>query len=84
VRTPRKQGFTDILVTDGAVHPIKAWWPGGHIIGYEHTFVNTFADFVTAVVNGKSVQPTFQDGLENEKVLAAIEASAKKRQWIKV
>jgi predicted dehydrogenase len=80
-----KQGFTDILVTDGAVHPyIKAWWPGGHIIGYEHTFVNTFADFVTAVVNGKSVQPTFQDGLENEKVLAAIEASAKKRQWVKV
>ncbi|MEO8426764.1 MAG: Gfo/Idh/MocA family oxidoreductase [Verrucomicrobiota bacterium] len=80
-----KQGFRDILVTDGAVHPyIKAWWPGGHIIGYEHTFVNTFADFVTAVVNGKSVQPTFQDGLENEKVLAAIEESAKKRQWMKV
>ena len=80
-----KQGFRDILVTDGAVHPyIKAWWPGGHIIGYEHTFVNTFADFVTAVVNGKSVQPTFQDGLENEKVLAAIEKSAKKRQWMKV
>jgi len=46
--------------------------------------VNTFADFVVAVVNGKSVQPTFQDGLETEKVLAAIEVSAKKRQWIKV
>ena len=46
--------------------------------------MNTFADFVTAVVNGKSVQPTFQDGLENEKVLAAIEKSAKKRQWMKV
>jgi len=79
-----RQGFRDILITD-ASHPyLKAWWPGGHIIGYEHTFVNTFADFVTAVVNGKSVQPTFEDGLQNEKVLAAIEASAKKREWVKV
>jgi len=36
------------------------------------------------VVNGKSVQPTFEDGLQNEKVLAAIEASARKREWVKV
>ncbi len=79
-----RQGFRDILITD-ASHPyLKAWWPGGHIIGYEHTFVNTFADFVTAVVNGKSVQPTFEDGLQNEKVLAAIDASARKREWVKV
>ncbi len=79
-----RQGFRDILITDPSHPYLKAWWPGGHIIGYEHTFVNTFADFVTAVVNGKSVQPTFEDGLQNEKVLAAIEASAKKREWVKV
>jgi len=79
-----KQGFRDILVTEG-VHPYTAnWWPPGHIIGYEHTFVNTFADFVEAVVKGKSVQPTFADGLANEKVLAAISRSAKSRQWEKV
>jgi predicted dehydrogenase len=79
------QGFHDILVTDGSVHPyISAWWPGGHIIGYEHTFVNTFADFISAVVAGKSVQPTFEDGLANEKALAAIEESAKTRQWVKL
>jgi len=80
-----RQGFTDILVTDGGVHPyLKAWWPGGHIIGYEHTFVNTFADFVTAVAEGKSVQPTFEDGLINEKVLDAIEESSKSRSWVKL
>ncbi len=79
------QGFHDILVTDGSVHPyLKAWWPGGHIIGYEHTFVNTFADFVHAVVDGKSVQPTFEDGLANEKILAAIQESASSKQWVKV
>jgi predicted dehydrogenase len=80
-----KQGFHDILVTDGAVHPyLSAWWPGGHIIGYEHTFVNTFADFVAAVANGKSVQPTFEDGLQNERVLEAIEQSAKTKAWVKL
>lgn len=79
-----QRGFRDIIVTEGSHPYISAWWPGGHIIGYEHTFVNTFADFVKAVVAGKSVQPTFQDGLENERVLAAIQESAKSRQWVKV
>jgi predicted dehydrogenase len=79
-----RRGFRSILVTEGA-HPYAgAWWPAGHIIGYEHTFVNTFADFVKAVVAGKSVQPTFADGLANERVLAAIEESAKKKLWVKV
>ena len=78
------RGFRDIIVTEGAHPYIGAWWPGGHIIGYEHTFVNTFADFIKAVVAGKSVQPTFADGLQNERVLAAIEQSAKERAWVKV
>ena len=79
-----RRGFRSILVTEG-VHPYAgAWWPSGHIIGYEHTFVNTFADFVKAVVSGKSVQPTFADGLANERVLAAVEKSAKTKSWIKV
>jgi predicted dehydrogenase len=46
--------------------------------------VNTFSDFVAAVAQGKSVQPTFEDGLINEKVLAAIEESSQSRSWIKV
>jgi hypothetical protein len=46
-----RRGFTDIIVTDREAHPYaRNWWPPGHIIGYEHTFVNTFADFVQAVV----------------------------------
>ncbi len=80
------QGFRDILVTEpGGKHPyVGNWWPPGHIIGYEHTFVHTIADFVNAVVDGKSVQPTFEDGLRNEQVLEAVEASAKSRQWVKL
>lgn len=77
-------GFRDILVTEASQPYAGAWWPPGHIIGYEHTFVNTFADFISAVVAGKSVQPTFADGLANEKVLAAVEQSARTRAWVKV
>jgi predicted dehydrogenase len=79
-----RRGFRDILVTEGTQPYAGAWWPPGHIIGYEHTFVNTFADFVQAVVDGKSVHPTFADGMQNEKVLGAIEESAKTRSWVKV
>jgi predicted dehydrogenase len=79
-----RRGFRSILVTEPTQPYAGAWWPAGHIIGYEHTFVNTFADFVRAVVAGKSVQPTFEDGLQNEKVLSAVAESAKTRQWVNV
>ena len=81
-----RQGFNDILITQqGGVHPfVGQWWPPGHIIGYEHTFVHTLADFVNAVAKRKSIQPTFEDGVKNQRVLEAVEESAKSRQWVKV
>ena len=81
-----RQGFSDILVTQpGGTHPyVGQWWPPGHILGYEHTFVHTLADFVSAVVAGQSVQPTFEDGLKNQRVLEAVEQSANSRQWTTV
>ena len=81
-----RQGFSDILVTQpGGTHPyVGQWWPPGHILGYEHTFVHTLADFVNAVVAGQSVQPTFEDGLKNQQVLEAVEQSANAKQWTAV
>ena len=81
-----RQGFSDILVTQpGGTHPyVGQWWPPGHILGYEHTFVHTVADFVNAVVAGQSVQPTFEDGLKNQRVLEAVEQSANSKQWTTV
>ena len=61
-----------------------AWWPPGHIIGYEHTFVHAMADFVNAVADNKPVQPDFQEGLANQSVLAAVEISAKTHRWVKL
>jgi predicted dehydrogenase len=81
-----RQGFRDILVTQpGNVHPyVGHWWPPGHILGYEHTFVHTVADFVNACIDGKPVQPTFDDGVKNQRVLEAVEQSAKSGKWVKV
>ena len=81
-----RQGFADIIVTQqNGVHPyVGQWWPPGHIIGYEHTFVHAIADFVNAVAKGSSVQPTFEDGLKNQQVLEAVEKSAETRRWVKV
>jgi len=36
------------------------------------------------VVDGKSVQPTFEDGKRNQRVLEAVEESAASRQWVKI
>jgi predicted dehydrogenase len=69
-----RHGFTDIIVTDPDSHPYaRNWWPPGHIVGYEHTFANTFADFVLAVAAHTPVQPNFLDGAH---CLAVMEAGA--------
>ena len=79
-----RQGFRDILVTE-PTHPyMKQWWPPGHIIGYEHSFTHTIADFIKAVAERKSVRPNFEDGLQNQRILDAVARSAKMRRWIKL
>jgi predicted dehydrogenase len=77
-------GFKTILATD-AKHPyFGAWWPPGHIIGYEHTFTHTVFDLLNAVHTGKVPTPNFEDGVRNNKVLDAIERSAKSKSFEKV
>jgi predicted dehydrogenase len=80
-----RRGFTDIIVTDREAHPYgKNWWPPGHIIGYEHTFVNTFADYVSAVVANKPIHPDFLDGVRCMAVMEAVAESSATRRWVKV
>jgi predicted dehydrogenase len=81
-----RQGFRDIIVTQpNGIHPyIAHWWGSGHVLGYEHPFVHAVADFVNACVEGKPVQPTFEDGLKNQQVLEAVEQSAKAGRWAKL
>jgi predicted dehydrogenase len=69
-------GFRRVLVTE-ADHPyVGAWWPPGHLLGYEHTFVHEVVDLVNAVGAGTDPAPSFADGLRVQRVLAAVEDSA--------
>jgi predicted dehydrogenase len=81
-----RQGFRDIQVTqrDGVQPYVANWWPPGHGIGYEHTFIHTVADFVNACADGKPVHPTFEDGYKTQRVLTAVEQSSAKGKWMKV
>ena len=73
------QGFHDVLVTE-AYHPFWShWWPQGHIIGWEHSFVHELTHVLDAIVNKKSVAPygaTFEDGYKNAVICDAILQSA--------
>lgn len=76
-----ESGFRRILATDPS-HPwVEAWWPPGHALGYEHTFTHTVHDLLVAIDRDEGVRPDFEDGLRNQRVLAAIERSATSRRW---
>jgi predicted dehydrogenase len=69
-------GFRRILVTE-PTHPyVGAWWPPGHLLGYEHTFTHEVVDLIRAIADGTDPSPSFADGLQVQRVLAAVEQSA--------
>jgi predicted dehydrogenase len=72
-------GFRRIVVTEPD-HPYAgAWWPPGHGLGYEHTFVHEIADFVRDIAAGRDPSPSFEDGLYVQRVLEAVERSSEQR-----
>jgi len=77
-------GFRRILVTE-ADHPyVHAWWPPGHLLGYEHGFTHQVVDLVNAIAAGEDPAPSFADGLQVQRVLEAVEQSSDKRGWQEV
>jgi predicted dehydrogenase len=71
-----RQGFTRILVTEPEHPYVAAWWPTGHMLGYEHGFSHQAKDFVEAIVAARQPEPSFASGLNVQRVLAAVEQSA--------
>ena len=80
-----RQGFTKIFVTE-AGHPyVAAWWPAGHMLGYEHGFVHQAKDLVEGIAAGTDPHPTFAEGLSVQRVLAAVEqSSANDSRWVRI
>jgi predicted dehydrogenase len=78
-------GFRRILVTEPGHPYLSAWWPPGHVLGWEHTFTHQVRDLVTAIGQGTDPEPSFADGLQVQHVLAAVAASAAAgSQWTPV
>ena len=75
----RRQGFTRILATEPEHPYLSAWWPQGHVLGWEHSFVHEVADFLGCIRDGRTPSPSFEDGLAVQRVLAAVEESAAAR-----
>ena len=69
-------GFRRILVTEPSHPYLRAWWPPGHGLGYEHTFTHEVVDLVEAIGAGQAPSPSFADGLQVQRVLSAVERSA--------
>lgn len=78
------RGFHNVNVTEPEHPYMKAWWPAGHIIGYEHTFTHTFYDLLQAMASKKVPTPNFEDGVQNQRVLDAMEKSSQTGRWVKV
>ena len=86
--TPKEtMGFHNALISEG-FHPYwENWWPHGHMIGWEHSFVHEFNHFFDAIVNGKDVAPygaTFVDGYRNSVICDAIVESSQTRKAVSI
>ena len=75
------RGFKTILVTEATQPYMDAWWPPGHIIGWEHTFTHAARDLAHAIAEGASPQPSFRDGVRCQAVIDAVERSAETKAW---
>ncbi len=71
-----RAGFTRVLVTEPEHPYMAAWWPAGHLIGYEHSFTHEIVDLVRDIAAGTDPSPSFAEGLQVQRVLAAVAASA--------
>jgi len=74
--TSDPKGSRRVLVTEEDHPYLDAWWPPGHVLGWDHTFTSQAADFLIAIASDTDPSPSFADGMQVQRVLAAIEQSA--------
>jgi predicted dehydrogenase len=82
---PRRARPPPATLISESFHPFwDKWWPQGHIIGWEHTFVHEIEHFLRAIVTGSDVAPygaTFEDGYRAAVICDAIvQSSAEARR----
>jgi predicted dehydrogenase len=76
-----RRGFRRIIATEG-VHPYAGnWWPPGHMLGYDHGFVNAAAELVQCIANDTNCSPCFGAGAKCVAVLEAVDKSIESGKW---
>ncbi len=55
-----------------------------HNIGYEHLFIHEVYDFITQLKAKKVTYPTFADGVQDQRVMDAVEKAAKTKKWVTI
>ncbi|MER2137842.1 MAG: Gfo/Idh/MocA family oxidoreductase [Arthrobacter sp.] len=79
-----RQGFTNIMVTEPSHPYMSAWWPTGHMLGYEHGFTHQVRDLMESIAEDRQPEPSFAEGLQVQKVLSSVERSAaNESSWTK-
>ncbi|MGB9955145.1 Gfo/Idh/MocA family protein (plasmid) [Haloferax prahovense] len=82
VKGVNDRGYQQILVTDPEDPYLDAWWPSGHGLGWEHTFVHENYEFLTAINDGERYRPDFDDGVEVQRVVEAIRDSDRRGERV--
>ena len=77
-------GWRSVSVTNGEHPYVSAWWPPGHILGWEESHIHQVADFLMAIENDTACNPDFSVGVQNQAVLEALAQSAASGQWVGV
>jgi predicted dehydrogenase len=75
------QGLRTVSITEPEHPYMSAWWPAGHVIGWEHTFTHEAYDLLTAISSGTDPAPSFADGLQVQLVLDSVVRSAQSGSW---
>ncbi|MFC6725317.1 Gfo/Idh/MocA family protein, partial [Halobium palmae] len=82
VLTGDDRGYQTVLVTDADDPYVDHWWPPGHVLGWEHTFVHENYEFLSAVADGDEFHPSFDDAYEVQRVLDAVQRSDEAGEWV--
>jgi predicted dehydrogenase len=77
-------GFRTIMATEPSHPYVAAWWPPGHVLGYEHTFIHEVYDLCNAIADKQPIHPDFLDGARCVAVLESAVNSVEAGSWLKV
>jgi len=76
------RGYETVLVTEESDPYVDHWWPPGHVLGWEHTFVHENYEFLSAVAADEQFQPSFADGYAVQRLLDAVQRSDDRGEWV--